>query len=288
MVNTRKLIKEKLLKSAKNGFVSAQAIKDAYADSGGDPEKVFKILELDGPMYNVEEFVEWLHAPVVKKLMLYSSRTPDKADFKECLKCPGLEYDWETATAETLAKMIADAKDEMTDDEGFDSIAFACHGPPAPAGETLHWAITKSAVLNSSMTTLGDVGKVLKALAGATKKGGRVDLLACNLLKNDFGKELLKKIESRTRTNFAASSNVTGNPKNGGDWVMESDNINIGPIYFKNLETFRGTFAEAPCAYEDKPNALPEPGFGCSYEEMAAYMQDYGNWHQAELKAGLG
>jgi len=255
MTNTRKLIKKQLLEHAKNGMVPAGVIKDFFKASGGDPEKVFKILELnDGEVYNVEKFVEWLHAPVEKKLMIYSSRTPDKADFKECLKCPGLEYDWETATAETLTKMIADAKDEMTDDEGFDSIAFACHGPPAPAGETLHWAITKSAVLTSSMTNLGDVGKVLKALACATKKGGRVDLLACNLLKDDFGKDVLKKIESRTSTNFAASSNVTGNPKNGGDWVMESDGINIGPIYFKNLETFGGTFAAEVMTMEDIMN----------------------------------
>jgi hypothetical protein len=242
MVNTRKLIKERLLKSAKNGIVSAQTIKDAFAESGGDPEKIFKTLELDGEAYDVEEFVEWLHKPPCKKLMIYSSRTPDKADFKECLKCPGLEYDWETATEETFTKMIDDAMDEMTDGEGFDTIAFACHGPPAPVGETRYWAITKSVVLTSSMTTLGAVGNVLEALAKATKPGGRVDLLACSLLKDDFGKDVLKRIEALTGTNFAASSNDTGNPKNGGDWVMESDGIDIGPIYFKNLESFDGTF----------------------------------------------
>jgi hypothetical protein len=259
MVNTRKLLKEQLLKSAKDGIVSAQTIKDAFAASGGDPEKIFKTLELDAEAYNVKEFVEWLHAPEVKKLVIYSSRTPDKADFKECLKCPGLEYDWETATAETLIKMIADAKDKMTDDEGFDCIAFACHGPPAPAGETRYWAITKSAVLTSSMTDdLGDVGEVLAAFAEATKRGGRVDLLACNLLKDKFGQDVLRMLETRTATNFAASSNVTGNPKNGGDWIMESDGINVGPIYFKNLEAFEGTFQYCSCC-ETVPRSHMRP-----------------------------
>ncbi|MAK17994.1 MAG: hypothetical protein CMN41_05055, partial [SAR116 cluster bacterium] len=72
---------------------------------------------------------------------------------------------------------------------------------------------------------------------------GRVDLLACSLLKSREGREVFDAIERETKCNFAASDNKTGNPKNGGDWIMESDNVDIRDDYFMNTDEFSGTFA---------------------------------------------
>ena len=49
---------------------------------------------------------------------------------------------------------------------------------------------------------------------------GRVDLLACSLLKSREGREVFDAIERETKCNFAASDNKTGNPKTAaiGSW----------------------------------------------------------------------
>ena len=70
-----------------------------------------------------------------------------------------------------------------------------------------------------------------------------MDLLACSLLKSREGREVFETIERETQCDFAASDNVTGNPRDGGDWIMESDNVDIRDFYFYNTDEFSGTFA---------------------------------------------
>ena len=43
---------------------------------------------------------------------------------------------------------------------------------------------------------------------------------------------MFRAIEREAKANFAASTDLTGNPKAGGDWVMESDNVNVRDVYF--------------------------------------------------------
>ena len=55
---------------------------------------------------------------------------------------------------------------------------------------------------------------------GALFAGGRVDLLACSLLKLDAGQKVFAAIEAETGVDFAASTNATGNPTlPDADWV---------------------------------------------------------------------
>ena len=39
--------------------------------------------------------------------------------------------------------------------------------------------------------------------------------------------ELVKELEEITGFNVCASTNETGNVKNGGDWVLETDNLQV-------------------------------------------------------------
>ena len=67
--------------------------------------------------------------------------------------------------------------------------------------------------------------------------------LACVLLKSREGREVFETIEREAQCDFAAIDNVTGNPCDGGDWIMESDNVDIRDFYFYNTDEFSGTFA---------------------------------------------
>ena len=91
----------------------------------------------------------------------------------------------------------------------FKSIALASHGP---AGST--WVISSKAIIDladdlANQRTGGGLA-VLEALAEAVQTGGRVDLLACNLIATPEGKAFLKDLEKRTGCNFAASVDKTG------------------------------------------------------------------------------
>ncbi|MCP4622761.1 MAG: DUF4347 domain-containing protein, partial [bacterium] len=63
-------------------------------------------------------------------------------------------------------------------------------------------------------------------IGGMIQENGRIDLLACNLAAGTNGALLIASLESVAGINFAASTNATGNPENGGDWILETDNIN--------------------------------------------------------------
>ena len=60
----------------------------------------------------------------------------------------------------------------------------------------------------------------------------RFDMLACSLFVGERIKKAFEYLEAETGIDLRASSNFTGNPEQGGDWVMESDNVDIRGNYF--------------------------------------------------------
>ncbi len=190
------------------------------------------------------------------RFVLYSSDTPDKADFSSMIRCQKAEYDFKAADLGTLVALIEKAEErarkELDDFGGFKSIALACHGPPKDADgdddDGFEWKISEQIVItdDSEITNIGlkhPARQLMLALGKAVQDGsGRVDLFACSLLASREGKEVFDAIESETKANFAASTNLTGNPKGNGDWVMESDNIDVRDFYFWKNDDFDGTF----------------------------------------------
>ena len=59
-----------------------------------------------------------------------------------------------------------------------------------------------------------------------------VDCLGCSTLKNEVWKNTLKHLGEKTSKQFRASDDNTGNLKAGGDWVLESDGVNVKDLYF--------------------------------------------------------
>ena len=147
--------------------------------------------------------------------------------------------------------------------------SFGTQQTAVPEGQ-FRWPISKSVVLlddKELMDKAHPARQVMDALAEAVVVGdGRVDLLACSLLKSREGKEVFQMIERETQVNFAASVDKTGNPKDGGDWVMESDDVDIRDMYFLNTEKFDSTFATG----ETKPTTAVVPDADTKKQEAAA------------------
>ena len=57
-----------------------------------------------------------------------------------------------------------------------------------------------------------------------------VDIIACNMLS--LWTDKLKELEQQVDANIRASNDATGNLKSGGNWIQESDDVNIAGIYF--------------------------------------------------------
>lgn len=103
--------------------------------------------------------------------------------------------------------------------------------PEASPGVPEKWFITASGGVDLAEAT-SDVGvdEVFQAVADAASV--RVDILACSLADTQAGKEWVMHWEKKTNTNFAASTNLTGNAEVGADWILETDGIDVCAVYF--------------------------------------------------------
>ncbi|KAH8073828.1 hypothetical protein JL721_2371 [Aureococcus anophagefferens] len=102
-----------------------------------------------------------------------------------------LRYDFETATAESLAAAVA-AKIEALGG-AVDTIALVNHGPP----EAGAWAIAKALEIpvdGAKFDAGGAAAPLLRAIAGA-KGLRRVDLLACDIAATPNGVTLVEQLE---------------------------------------------------------------------------------------------
>jgi hypothetical protein len=68
-----------------------------------------------------------------------------------------------------------------------------------------------------------------------------IDLISCRLYNNPEWVYIIQKLEEKIGINIRASSNDTGNLKSGGDWIQESDGVDIKYIYFtESINNFVG------------------------------------------------
>jgi len=128
----------------------------------------------------------------------------------------------------------------------FKTMALCCHGKDEAKleGENFKWKILNKCGVHIGKDGSSDQGAedILQAIADAVTV--RIDLLACSLVGTPAGKDWMETWEKQIGKNVAASTNITGNPEKGGDWVLESDGIDVGQVYFKKAEitAYQGTF----------------------------------------------
>ncbi len=144
-----------------------------------------------------------------------------------------VKFDSGSTSYDELFEEIADS----LDGERADSIAFASHGNNGSfeivAGKTIN---TDS--INSEVAEFWhDIGNLLT-------DSGRIDILACNTAGTDSGLELIQTIENISGRNVAGSTDSTGNSSLGGDWVLETDNVDLVSTYFTpDISSYGGLLA---------------------------------------------
>jgi hypothetical protein len=175
-----------------------------------------------------------------KRLMIVSSRTPDIEDF--CTMClPSvtvIRYNFDDS-CEQWMKIVAASKETLhSGEDKFKTVALANHGPPGDNWDILS-TVGMDVPSGKKDPGFDDMFALMASLAA-----DRVDLLACALAATDAGVRFVEETETKLCVNFAASDDVTGNAASGGDWVLETDNINVKALYFEEslMEAFDGSF----------------------------------------------
>jgi len=185
-----------------------------------------------------------------KRLVLISSNAPEPEALKTAVRPTGdmgapivtAVYDFD-GEPETFVKQI---KDLVAEHGAFKTMALCCHGKDEAKleGENFKWKILNKCGVHIGKDGSSDQGAedILQAIADAVTV--RIDLLACSLVGTPAGKDWMETWEKQIGKNVAASTNITGNPEKGGDWVLESDGIDVGQVYFKKAEisAYQGTF----------------------------------------------
>lgn len=158
------------------------------------------------------------------RLLVLSSRVPeaDLLRWSTQEDVVTLTYDWENTSLYQLQEMIR----KVAGEHSIESIAFANHG------ERGSFSLTQAREMSQqSWSEDIELQNFWREMATLMEEGGRIDLLACNFAHQEFS--FLQQLEESTGVNFAASLDLTGNGVQGGNWILESDGIDLQEIYFQ-------------------------------------------------------
>ena len=146
-------------------------------------------------------------------------------------------YDGSTDTPATILSSIETA----LAGQGAESVALATHYLSEGEIELT----SEYSMSPSSLDTSAALQEFWLGLGDLLTANGRVDLLACNLASSESGELLISRIESLTGHAVAASLDETGNPADGGDWILETGNVDLDVTYFDStvLSDYQGLLA---------------------------------------------
>ena len=168
-------------------------------------------------------------------ILLIETSVNDYATIVGALK-PNVLYVLFDSAVDTFASLNAKIAC-VAPTEGFDAVGIVKHGNATGADYKLLEAQVTPAVLRnveaedpllSSWSELTDFFGNLKTLYTVST----IDLLSCALYGNPGWVYGLIQLEKTLGVNFRASTNNVGNIASGGDWLMESDGVDIQTVYF--------------------------------------------------------
>ncbi len=148
-----------------------------------------------------------------------------------------VRYDAETTTLNQLLEQVEDSLGGRK----AESIGFAAHD----YGDAKFY-LTGSETISLGSTLASETQQAFWSdMTDLLAEDGRIDLLACGLASSDTGKMLVSTLESMTGADFAASTDDTGNLAAGGDWILETDDVNLEDTYFDKdkLDEYSGLMA---------------------------------------------
>ncbi len=129
---------------------------------------------------------------------------------------------------ETTLESLLDQVKEALNGRKAESIGIAAHD----YGEAKFYLCGSETISLGSTLSSGSQRAFWKGLSAVLESDGRIDILACKLASTTNGLMLISSLEDAAGVNFAASTNNTGNVTAGGDWILETDNIDVEALYF--------------------------------------------------------
>lgn len=165
-------------------------------------------------------------------LLVVSTHVQDYLQLGDAAR-DGVEVIYYDHTEATL-QSILDSITETLQGRQANTIAFANEGTH---GEMI---LTDDVTVSlQSLTQNDSLLGFWRALGDFVHEDGRIDLLACRVAAITDGQTLVTMIEGATGRDVAASTDDTANSDNGGDWILETDNIDAQGLYF-NPEAIAG------------------------------------------------
>ncbi len=136
---------------------------------------------------------------------------------------------------------ILDSITEVLDGEQASSIALATHD----LGAGKFHLTGEFTVSPSTLLATPELEHFWNGIGELIQEGGRIDLLTCDLASTTDGTLLISLLKDITGRDVAASDDLTGNAAYGGDWILETHNVDAAALYFDadTLATFTGTLA---------------------------------------------
>ena len=126
----------------------------------------------------------------------------------------------------SLDQLAAAINERVRPGHKFASVGFLDHGKPGQF--CLLRSIAGGAVKLQDINNDPQLAAFLTGLVGLVHQGGRIDLLACSTAAGPEGAALIAKLESLTPgVNWAASTDMTGSDEKGGDWILETDGVDV-------------------------------------------------------------
>jgi hypothetical protein len=148
-----------------------------------------------------------------------------------------IRYDAANTNIDDLATLIHNA----LGGKKADSIAFATHNGNANAQITL----TGTDITSPDTLSNPHQQAFWKSIGSDLSDHGRIDLLACNVTMDHAGEQFVADLQHIAGKTVAASSDITGNAAHGGDWTLETGNVDVTKVYFDDhrIDSYDGVLA---------------------------------------------
>ena len=143
--------------------------------------------------------------------------------------------------------------------------------------------------IGTSMLDLSSLDQYVSALSAwgeALTEDGDILFYACNLARGEGGLALVQEISNITGADVAASTDNTGSPQQGGDWILEAQTGPIGASWRVNTEGYDSVLAD-PDRLEGNNDrnsaAAVGVGPGVHFVEMTIHDATDEDWYGFKL-----
>jgi len=170
------------------------------------------------------------------KVLLVSSNVQGSGVLAEAAQSGVIKVLYDAAHASP--GQIVNAVAEALGGQKAQSIGIAAHD----VGDGAFQLTGSFTVTSGLLATSPELQSFWQGLGGLLAQDGRIDILSCNLAATDQGKEVVSQIERLSGHDVAASDDPTGNSAYGGDWILETGNVDAAATYFVagRLDQFEG------------------------------------------------